>query len=837
MRYLALEPHGGEPLVLIDGPVFEPWVLVEYDLGSPVIEQTYGAPRGTQGARAAQEKISGRTLTFLLRGYAQSKDAAAADLAELSGVVEELRAYGGRVTCALSGQTHRQHFEVLGATAQLSEWGRTLENRDQARPALDLQVAPYALGDPMDVEDDFRADSLGDYELAVGSATGMTFGPEGLVIADGAKRTLVHDCAGYRHEDLEVVVLYDPGSAGSLQVTAVLRASSAGRLEVVRTPSQVLLLDGGAQVGAAAVSGEYTGALRARIEGERVMVEVAPLPGVGVTLPARVRFALPEGWRGVAGRAGFGVEAATGDTRIERVRIWPFTYRARSDARDPASSGLDMRARLGAVRARGRMPGDAPALVAAHVSDELAEVAFPAEVFGLLAWSEHPAGVPNLYQHGDDPLEHWSAAAVTGVIGAGQGVDKQGVEDTSMTSAGAGTGAHASVWGEFEVGRTYTARLEVRGGATGSGSVRLRAGTPNDTAAGASVALPDTTWRTLEVSWSPSADVERCYLALEDVDAAHTIFFRRPCLWEGDLPPSTGRQLEGFGAAAPMGTFPAVASTRSITPELTAVYDAAIKRTVLETPVVLAPGGAWWAAYWWVDPGAIPADPHSGGTLALECWARLRLDPALGEVLLNAGIAVEGAEQNPDEILAHSYPIEHGRRGVVITPSLTQAWRLCRVGTIVVRAEPQSRPRASLRLSVQVGPGTNGVKLGIDHVMLVPARSRALSDTAKPLDASYPRFLPGGGPKLVGSDLAGLLIGPGGERQGHSGLGGSLLEFPSAEVSLLARISSRVPDDPVPRGVLDAFDPAPGHERSLCPDLHLSVTPRWSYLRPPEEET
>jgi hypothetical protein len=109
---------------------------------------------------------------------------------------------------------------------------------------------------------------------------------------------------------------------------------------------------------------------------------------------------------------------------------------------------------------------------------------------------------------------------------------------------------------------------------------------------------------------------------------------------------------------------------------------------------------------------------------------------------------------------------------------------------------------------------------------MVPAQTRALGPTAKPLDSTYPRFMPSGVAgvtKVVRADLSGgIAVGDYRPHPDH-GLGGSLIEPPPGLLTMTIKASDLVPDDPTASAASETLT----HSGAV----HLAVTPRSFYLR------
>lgn len=224
-----------------------------------------------------------------------------------------------------------------------------------------------------------------------------------------------------------------------------------------------------------------------------------------------------------------------------------------------------------------------------------------------------------------------------------------------------------------------------------------------------------------------------------------------------------------------------------------------------------------------VDPTLMDPDEFAAETVDIEIWARVIVSSTLVSPKLTASIwPADGTG------FQARYTAEWGTAGKqLVVPSSGTAYRLTRLGTITMPTGP-SGWQWFVRLDGQWAAGSSG-RFGVDYVVMVPARSRAVSPSSEPLDAAYPRFLPAGSAvltKTVRPDLSATLAhGPiGYEGPADTGLGGGALELPVGPVLMVMVLSNVVPDDPTvdTQSMWKSFDGT---------QVRVVVTPRYWLAR------
>jgi len=227
-------------LLLADGTSTNPFALVAdaLDWGNSQFTHTYSGPRGTQGSRPGNGIPENRTVTLPIRVYGiqsgsiTAKDALAANLKTLNAIVDELRRFGGKLTWQSGGQSYRQNLEVLGTDGtQMNTWNNRAETRSIAAVNVQLVCAPFALGDPMDINDPTFATYATDYVIDGSGAFANLTNTGGKLKATAntnVEHRLIYSSRGYLLGDSEVTVKAMIGSTlASWKAGAILWRTSS----------------------------------------------------------------------------------------------------------------------------------------------------------------------------------------------------------------------------------------------------------------------------------------------------------------------------------------------------------------------------------------------------------------------------------------------------------------------------------------------------------------------------------------------------------------------------------------------------------------------------------
>lgn len=224
-----------------------------------------------------------------------------------------------------------------------------------------------------------------------------------------------------------------------------------------------------------------------------------------------------------------------------------------------------------------------------------------------------------------------------------------------------------------------------------------------------------------------------------------------------------------------------------------------------------------------VDPSTLAPDDFSGDEIAIEMWARVEL----ASTLVAPRMFLSGNPFQSTAFTLAQHSIEFGSVGKLLTaPSSGTHFRFVKLGTLNLPIDAAAAREHYIDISASWATGSSGT-FGLDYVVMVPARQRALSPSSKPNDSAYPKFIgsTATATKTIRSDLSGKIAASTGNAARSSGLGGSLLELPPGQVDLMVKLSSLVADDPT----LDASSEQLAHSGTTG---ELRVTPRYWLARP-----
>lgn len=355
-------------LTLADGTTGGVFSLVaaSIDWGNATYSHSYSGPRGTQGARPAAGVAQNRTVTLPIRVYGSTvsttaKDGLAASLKTLNQTVDELRRYGGRLTWQSLGQTYRQNLEILGTDGtSLSGWTNRTESKGIAEISVSLVCAPYATGDPFDI-DDQSFSSLSDYTFDNGLVANLTNAAAKLKSTGTSplvEYRAVQTQRGYNYGDVEVTVkaaysqtdTYKAGAifwrtdAANYWTVHVVDASAGSNLQIHQVTAGTITQRATVAI-AARIASAAVFYVRARTEGALVTAEywtAAPTPLGTPTNTTSYTATASSGKTGVVFTPG------TTTSEIDALTIRPFTYAKATLPRKLSLSGT--------------IPGDATAL-------------------------------------------------------------------------------------------------------------------------------------------------------------------------------------------------------------------------------------------------------------------------------------------------------------------------------------------------------------------------------------------------------------------------------------------------------------------------------------------
>jgi len=703
----------------------------------------------------------------------------------------------------------------------------------QAQKVLQLggsfQIGPLALGDPMDILDDFSVDSIADYTLLSGSGVSVTGGE--LTPTSTVNKRIRHTARGYSYEDVQVtsevvfgttVASYEgPPAVKILDVNNALWATyEGGFLRIYKMDANVNTILAGVAVTAPAAGDRRW--IRLRIEGNVVTAEWwtsvptplgTPTNTVSYTLTGAdaTKFGA-----GVSGGVGLWYWAPHSSltSGLDSFTVEPWTYQ---------SVVLPQTIRLG-----GNIPGTAPAK-----SDVAVTTTGTAKAWALLAWAPQNA-LQSFVWNGDfeGDTDGWSPAAsafttasTISHVTANSPKFGNGVMQVVAPGGVANAGAFFRLWTKpLKRGRTYTASAWVRA-ATGTATAQLFIGSTNTTAdstLSTAVALSPT-WTKHTVTWTPTADRRDAQVGLRIPGlVAQTYFVDGVSVYEGTAEPSQYPQAEGRGGEPTLGLIEAENYDVSDISSFTQLNDGSASYSSGGRARWSTSGAGTGTLSYYLDPNLIPPDDFSMMDQRVEVWARVGYsDSHVNPRVVTSLLSAEGAIYSN-----RRYTEEYGSQGKLLTPIApggSQSFRIVRLGTLTLSSDPVNPARWKLYCSFAVGPGSTG-NLDVDYFVLAPVRRRAVSPTGKVADNyTYPYFTPSTAEttKWIMSDGSGALQPPASNSMfpDHS-LGGQLIEFPPGPINLLVDTTALfVPDDPTLRAGSDSYP--------QTVSVHARIQPRY----------
>lgn len=822
-QVLTRKPGAANVTIVDAQPSTLGYRLMSYDLGSPSFDKQFSGPRGTQGAVLAGATAQNRVSTFHFQVVGTSHDDLEAKLSALWQLDDDLRRYGGTITWRSEGSSFRMKIRALDSGIQIAGFDRLWEFNHRLSVDWAITSPPYMEGEPLDIVDDFSADTKSQYTFDTGSAAdvSVTGGQLTSVANPTVEKRMIHTDRGYTYGDQQVTIKAAIGNTvSSFKAGVVLKridaanyleayidddgANSRIRIDKVVAGARTNLVS--ANLSPRMVAGQVSW-VRGKIEGNQVTVDrYTHPPSAAETGTDNTAYFLTAGAEqnafgtAVVGRTGLSWIPQHAAAIIDDFAVEPFTYRAVT---------LPDTFRLNAP-----IPGDAPALVDAYITPTGGSAA---PIWALLGWWSPPA-VFNMVQNGDFELSTlaangWSVASVTNInAGAATSVTRTvnsalfgSAVGRVVTPATADTGVSYRIFRKFKRGVTYTFDVWVRApsGSTTNVYARFGNGPNNDKATSGNTALSATPQK-LTIAWTPTADRDDAHIAVNVAAATGTTFdIDGVTVYEGTTPPATINHLEGRGGFPPFGIIEGENNVAGTSIANSGNYRSSFAASSTGNNLV---------ASVIVDPTLAVPDDYGQGDIAVEVWARIEMPSTLGPVTGNAYASALSASTLP-----RLYTDEFGAAGRAVgVPSSGTQFRLLRMG--VVRLPTNlGRWQVSVDFTRASGSGT----WTVDYIVLVPANARALSPTGKVNDATYPDFAPVTTEltRRIRSDLTGTLREPTGSEYLAPGLGGSLLELPPGNFEALAKLSSLVPDDPT----VDATSEQLAHTATL----HFAITPRW----------
>jgi hypothetical protein len=799
-------------LTLIDASS-SPWKLVTANWGNAVWDTAYTGPRRSLGARPASSSAQNRQVALGLRLLPASVTAGVTAQKELNAVVEVMRRNGGRVTVQHTGQTLRQHLEVLTGTSALQDWTNRAEWAGRVDYALTFTAEPYVRGDSMEVLDTFTSDTRDDYTFDTGAKADVSVSSGELVPASaGTSVAMIHTAVGYQYGDVRATATFNVGATVTNYLGGViLKRTAAGtylrvyvddngtnsRLRIDKvvssTPTNLASVNLAARVAATtpfAVAGSIEGnTVRAEhyTVPRNASMRSSPTTTTSVVLTGSDKTAFGDQ---VTGQCGLRWTPQATGARATHLTIEPFPMTAPGGA--------------GTRRITGTIPGDAPALLDVIVGN------MTSGRFG--AWCAERVEPRNMVLGGD--FEEKAGFATDGPWFAGSVLTGAGT--VGNVNAGARTGAYHLDWttgaaanrgietwlvGPFIAGRSYTASAWVRS-ASDTENVRLLLGTATDSAGGTASAL-SSTWTERTVTWTPTADTPYAVLAVESTSATAVGAGELDTVRVYDTmePPTAVSQLRGLGGAPLHGV---------LHPGQVDQGSSNLVTGLSGWPYIFgsAQRGATGSltCVWMIDPSIMRADDHAQ-SIDVEVWAGFVVGARTGVA------AVLSADVGGATI----YSREYGSSGCRLLASATNVYRL---GTVGFAADLDRRGSAGVNLQVAVTSTGGSGNIDLAWVILMRAHNRVAWPTGKST-SGYPSFN-NGSPTVTRAMHDGRCLQDSGSRAGWRTAPGH------------GQVATIDPDATHFTWITAASVPNGDAGSTTNPDpqlIRLSPTPRWHQLR------
>ena len=725
-------------LAITSGQTNTGWAVTAVEWGGARRQVQHSGPRGTLGAQAASSTIDNTTLRITLRLWPAGMDDAAQKLSALSAVADLMARAGGQVTVRRTGASRRFHYQVItGEGVQVAPWTPQSEIDGRTDLVATFTCAPYAVGDGMDVEERWTADTRTDFTFDVGAVGNVQVAGGALTPATpGVAVVMVHSATGYLLAEPRVAASVTPGASLSGWRAGVVigRSSPTNRWEVV-------VRDNGTTSSLAVIR----------------VTAGTPLDITSTNLPARVKSGVPLlvfAWisrgmlYGAVRLVGVGGDDWASDTLSAQVASTAIPAGMTGivlNAPDVAASvnSLDVygwwsQAQFGGLIDRPclTIPGDAPAAVGAEFQPTSSAAAW-----AMVGWMPQLAPGTNTAVGGDlDGVgtvpSVWDGTGASGLTGASTTsiasvgrAGRQSLQIVTAAAANRGAAMRVTIPGGFLPGRVYTSRVWVKSDTQTTG-VRGRFGWSTDIASSTPVALTPG-WVRHTVAWTPAAWALNAWVAVETTTATATTFMADQVeVFEGTVASPRSFPPGGRPGHQPAGL---------LTPATAAWTNGSIGPGATTGEFVsnhAASGASTSTVMWDIDP-LLATPPDHQSSIDVEVWLSLSTPAGFvgGKV---AALTATGSTR------------EFGSAGFAIPASFNG---LVRVGTLSI---PVGRASQSLTITI-TATNHGGGTMVVRWVMLTPPSARVVTGpSGKPLDASYPTMLPslppGGSPVTRGID-------------------------------------------------------------------------------------
>jgi len=533
----------------------------------------------TEGSTKVGEKLENRTITlpFVIIGESTT-DSINTRWAELADKIEEIREYKGTIRFRPSHATYGVNFEIEHIRLEGSYWGKSNELGGYRQVQIVATCRPYALMDPMDLEDNFSTDTFGvagKYNNGGADWTADAGALANCAISGGAlngsanlstENRFIHTGTQHAAGDTEVMTRSTVGSTISSQKNGVIvkRVDSSNYIEVyvddngVNSRIRIDVIIAGARTNVAStnlaariISGAKLYVL-GRIEGNVVYGEywsAPPIPNTSATTSAvsgGYQLSIAEITalgKNISGRSGIVFTPQNASAKIEFFESKPFTYYS---ATWPDT--IDINAEI---------PGNVDALASIDYSTG---TELPTMMYSW--WPKLPAYNMVLNDGFELTTGGWVVTAVAGVISAATSINSistyayEGAKCGQVVCpATTDTGASFALYKRFKRGVQYTASIYAKS-ASGTTAARVKLGLSGDLATGTATAL-SAAWTEYTVTWTPTADRDIAYLVFGINAATATTFEIDRCMvYEGTVAPETTDSFIGSPSTVTGGSPP-----------------------------------------------------------------------------------------------------------------------------------------------------------------------------------------------------------------------------------------------------------------------------------------
>ena len=801
----------GTTVTVADGSVVTGYTALREgtSLGAAVENPMYSRTIDSLGIRVTGSTIESRESQIEIIAQSTTESGLQALIDNAAKLCDEISRRGGgklryRTKAGSYVTTYKIAFATVSGLGDVSDY----DSFFRQRMTIALVIDPYGLADPYDVFDDFSYNTFGtagrynrggaDWTAYQGALTNAAV-TGGVLDASANLSTLnlfAHTGTPHTYGDVQIQLKHVTGSSVVSYIGGVspkiIGTDSQNYIRVYVTASTLVIAKVVAgtpttlsSVAITAIAASTTYWIVARIENNTVYAEhwlTEPTPMGTPTTSTSATFTTAEAAQfgsAIRGRCGIIWTPIQTAAYIDDVKIRACTYRSWS-----FPDVVPLNASWGGT-------------VDAQVGIYYTSSGGTAPVWMLYSWWPTPP-VHNFVINGGAEIVgttasvayQWSAAALSGVIGAGTSI----LRDTTSTKIRTGgaafevivpattdTGAYTGIARRFRKGVTYTAQAYLKA-LSGTTQVRIKLGKSGDIATSTAAAL-STTWTLHTVTWTPTADTDFAYFAV-GVNAATATTFQMDdvMVFQGTTAPTFEPGGYGPGIMSAVSYDQAKASISTDGSYWTVAADATYRSGFR----VRGSGamGATANLEFFIRPDLFTPDDFMGNEVDIAVYSRCEVASTQTSVACAISVAPEGGTG----FGARKYSSFASTGKALALPS-SSAFRGYYLGTVTCIVDRTNPVRWKLRLSFTNSGGATG-NFGVDHIVLAPAQSIASSRTGIP-DSILSDFISSTTEttKLVNGDLSAKTFQPGStvSKNGFpdDGLLGARMSLPLAGAELL----------------------------------------------------